>query len=78
MIHSLGGKMKYLSYEKLLTMVKQKIGELRLSNNQVGELAKVNPRKVSKVLRGEEESDSVLMAISNSLAIKVKRYYGVK
>ena len=70
-------KYKYIDYDQLLTMVKRKIGELRFKNKHLGTLTNVNERKISKVLKGDTECESTLLALSNAICIKVKKKYQV-
>ena len=68
--------MKYITFEQLLKMIKQKVGELRLDDKEIAKLAKLDKRTVTKVLDGNSDNDALLILIASVVGIKINKMYG--
>lgn len=69
--------MKYLSYEQYLKLVKQVIGERRLTLKSISDSTGLDRRFVSGIINGVSKHNERLLIIGKSVGVPAKEYFGV-
>ncbi len=70
--------MKYLSYEQYLKLVKQVIGEKRLTISEIADKARLDRRFVSSIVNGKSTHNARLIKIGKAVGVPAKEYFSVE